>query len=184
MGLIIEGISFLVVDDNDHMRRLVRLILHSMGVDEVYEAHDGADAVSQMRQVAPDIVITDWMMQPMNGLELTEFIRKSPESPNRFMPIIMMTGFAEREQVFKARDTGVTEFLVKPLSAVSLFSRVEAIVEKPRPFVHVGEYFGPDRRRRKDEYSGQERRGQAPTPTPIPPQHVMTQEAINALFNP
>lgn len=147
MGMRIEGIRFLLVEDNDHMRRLVRLIIQSMGVESIIEARDGSDALVTMRQEGPpDILITDWMMSPMDGLELTRYIRKSEHSPNRFLPIIMMTGFAERKRVFAARDAGVTEFLVKPLSAISLFSRIQAIVEKPRQFVQVGEFFGPDRR--------------------------------------
>ncbi|HIJ61550.1 MAG TPA: response regulator [Rhodospirillaceae bacterium] len=186
MGLKIEGLSFLVVDDNEHMRRLVRRVLNGMGVEQVRGAVDGSAAISELKVEVPDILITDWLMGPMDGLQLTHFLRKGANSPNRFLPIIMMTGFAEREKVFQARDAGVTEFLVKPLSASSLFSRIQAIVEKPRPFVHIGEFFGPDRRRRKNEFQGEDKRGATASPKQkkIDMHEVMSQKAINDLFNP
>ncbi|HIJ39228.1 MAG TPA: response regulator [Rhodospirillaceae bacterium] len=186
MGLRIEGVTFLVVDDSDHMRRLVRRVLQNMGVKIIWEARDGAEAITEMRQELPDILITDWLMSPMDGLQLTQYIRKSESSPNRFLPIIMMTGFAERQKVFQARDKGVTEFLVKPLSASSLFSRIQTIVEKPRPFVHIGDFFGPDRRRRKDEFAGEDRRGMTSSKKKERPNlhEIMSQTDINNLFNP
>ena len=186
MGLKIQGLSFLVVDDNEHMRRLVRRVLNGMGVEQIRGAPDGSAAIVEMKAELPDILITDWLMGPMDGLQLTSYIRKGARSPNRFLPIIMMTGFAEREKVFQARDAGVTEFLVKPLSASSLFSRIQTIVEKPRPFVHIGEFFGPDRRRRKNEFTGEEKRGIAGSPKEkkLDMREVMSQNAINDLFNP
>ena len=72
----------------------------------------------------------------------------------------MITAFREREHIFKVRDAGVTEYAVKPVSPKSLFSRIDAVIERPRQFIRVGEFFSPDRRRQKKGYSGDERRGQ------------------------
>ena len=137
-----------------------------------------------------DLILTDWQMQPLSGIELTKRIRTSPDSTNVFVPIIMITAFHEREHVFKARDAGVTEYVVKPISPKSLFSRIDAVIERPRQFVRVGEFFGPDRRRQKKGYSGDERRGQDkpdeknPSPDTAGKPSEMGQDEINTTFNP
>ncbi len=129
-------------------------------------------------------------MQPLTGIELTKRIRTSPDSTNVFVPIIMITAFREREHVFKARDAGVTEYVVKPVSPKSLFSRIDAVIERPRQFVRVGEFFGPDRRRQNKGYSGDERRGQdkpdekSPSADTAGKPREMGQDKINTTFNP
>lgn len=186
MGLKLDRINFMIVDDNAPIRSMVRQVLRAMGVALVREAADGSDALIQMRTEIPDILVTDWVMSPMDGIELTKYIRHSKNSPNQFMPIIMATGFGERSRVFMARDAGVNEFLVKPLSAAALFTRISAVIERPRQFVRVGEFFGPDRRRRKEDYAGDERRGKGPPKAgeSQSPQAPMTQNEINQVFNP
>ena len=185
MGLKLDRVTFMIVDDNAPIRSMVRQVLRAMGVGLVREAADGSDALIQMRSEIPDIMVTDWVMSPMDGIELTRYIRRSKNSPNQFMPIIMMTGFGERSRVFQARDVGVNEFLVKPLSASALFTRISAVIERPRQFVRVGEFFGPDRRRRKEEYAGDERRGKPQAPGAKPSGSTsMTQNEINQVFNP
>jgi CheY-like chemotaxis protein len=124
-------------------------------------------------------------MAPMDGLALTRFLRTSPASPDPFLPIIMITGFADRERVHAARDAGVTEFLVKPISAAALFSRIYSIIANPRPFVRIGGYFGPDRRRRVDTFGIDERR-QRNQPSPADralARQPLSQTEINILFN-
>ena len=157
--LLFDTLSFLIVDDNLHMRRLVRGLLHGFGSRQVYEAEDGASGLEAVQTYSPDIVITDWMMPIFDGLELVQMIRNPDTCRNAFTPIIMLTGYAERERVLRARDFGVTEFLVKPISAKALHDRVYNIAKNPRPFVHQRHYFGPDRRRCSTvQYTGDERR--------------------------
>ncbi len=153
-------LRFLVVDDNAHMRRIVRTLLHSFGVREAYEAEDGAAGLESYTANQPDIIITDWVMPILDGIELTRMIR-NPKSSNPFVPIIILTGHSERSRVLTARDAGATDFLAKPISAKSLYQRVSNIVLNPRPFIKAGDYFGPDRRRTQNaalNYSGPERR--------------------------
>lgn len=87
-------------------------------------------------------------MDPMNGLELIQNIRML-SSARRAMPIIMLTGKGELEHVSTARDTGITEFVVKPFTAQTLYKRIEEIADKPRGFVLSDVYAGPDRRRKQ-----------------------------------
>jgi DNA-binding response OmpR family regulator len=99
----------------------------------------------------------------MSGLELVKLIRTSPDCPNPFVPVIMLTGHSQAEHVREARDAGATEFLAKPISAKGVLARMTLVIESPRSFVRTKEYFGPCRRRRADEdYHGPERRAPAP----------------------
>jgi len=152
-------LRFLVVDDNAHMRRILRTLLHSFGTREVYEAEDGASGLEAFMHFIPDIVILDWVMPIFDGLELTQMIRQPGANANPYVAIIMLTGHSEKKRVMAARDAGVTEFLAKPISAKALYQRILSIVVNPRPFVRTRSYFGPDRRRNTNvNYVGPERR--------------------------
>ncbi len=111
------------------------------------EAHDGASALELFRRRNPDIVILDWEMPVLDGIEFARRVRVPGSKPNPFVPIILLTAHAERARVLQARDAGVTEFLCKPVSPKRLFERILNIVLRPRPFVQTKTFFGPDRRR-------------------------------------
>src|SRR5512139_1863506 len=152
-------LRFLIIDDNPHMRRIVRTLLHGFGAREVREAEDGAAGLEAFAHYVPDIVITDWPMPIFDGLELTQMIRQPGANANPYVPIIMLTGHSEKTRVMSARDAGVTEFLAKPISAKALYQRIINVVANPRPFVKTQIYFGPDRRRTVNpNYVGPERR--------------------------
>jgi len=182
----------MIVDDQEFITRLLRQMVKVLGCIDIHVFSDGEEAWTYFKENPVDIVITDWQMLPMSGLKLTQLIRKSPESPNPFTPIIMVTAYREREHVFKARDSGVTEYVVKPVSPKGLFSRIEAVIERPRRFVRVGEFFGPDRRRHNKEFDGNDRRGQDKNPASKPDaaaaqaekKRDMGQDEINQTFNP
>ena len=152
-------LRFLIIEDNAHMRRILRTLLHGFGSREVHEAEDGAAGPELFVHCMPDIVITDWAMPIFDGLELTQMIRQPGANANPYVPIIMLTGHSEKKRVVSARDAGVTEFLAKPISAKSLYQRILNIVVNPRPFIKSKSYFGPDRRRNTlMNYRGPERR--------------------------
>jgi CheY-like chemotaxis protein len=152
-------LRFLVVDDNMHMRRIVRQLLHGFGSREIFEAEDGAAGLEAFNGHNPDIVITDWAMPILDGLELTQMIRKPDAHANPYVPIIMLSGHSEKSRVMQARDAGVTEFLAKPIAAKALYERILSVVLNPRPFIRTATFFGPDRRRNVNpNYTGPERR--------------------------
>jgi two-component system chemotaxis response regulator CheY len=154
-----ESLKALIVEDNAHMRALLRALLNSIGIKEIAEAAHGQGAIECLRERNSDLVFSDMAMKPMDGLEFTRHVRNHEQSPNPFVPIIMITGYTEKHRVEAARDAGVTEFLVKPITTHNLFSRIAEIVERPRVFVRCANYFGPDRRRRMiDGYAGPWRR--------------------------
>lgn len=154
-----EHLHALVVEDNVHMRALLRSLLHALGIKNISEASDGDAGLREMRNHTPDLILTDLSMIPTDGIEFTRQVRTSQASPNPYVPIIMVTGHTERPRVEAARDAGVTEFLAKPITVNNLIARLAEIVERPRPFVKCETYFGPDRRRRKmKDFTGPWRR--------------------------
>jgi DNA-binding response OmpR family regulator len=152
-------LKILLVDDNHYMRVLLAEILRAIGVQRIYEANDGAEGLQMMRDVDIDIVMTDLSMQPLDGIDFVRLIRNSPDSPNQMAPVIMVTGHSTRSRVSEARDCGVDEVLVKPLTAKGVIERLHQVIEHRRPYVRSEDYFGPDRRRRNDPtYRGPFRR--------------------------
>lgn len=158
-GFRFDKLKILVVDDNQHMRKLVVTILQAFGISHVYEAADGEHAWAMLRDANPDVILLDWQMNGMTGLDFVKMVRNSPESPNPFVAVIMLTGHTHVDHVRLARDAGANEFLAKPVSVKAILSRLNVIIEHPRPFVRTKTYFGPCRRRRStDDYRGPERR--------------------------
>jgi two-component system, chemotaxis family, chemotaxis protein CheY len=143
----LAALQILLVDDNPHMRTIASAVLKSAGIRKVLEAADGGAALQVLRDHAVDLVIVDYNMFPLDGVEFTRLVRNSPDSANPYLPIIMMTGHAGKERVYEARDAGVTEFIVKPITAKAVLDRIQSVIWKPRPFVKTDGYFGPDRRR-------------------------------------
>ena len=155
----IERVNFLIVEDNKHMSVMVKTILIAFGARNIVEASDGADAFKKLKNYAADIIICDWVMQPLDGIDFIRLVRTGKDSPNPYVPIIMLTGHTEMHHVLEARDTGANEFLAKPVSAKKLFSRIRAIIENNRPFFRTKVYFGPDRRRKDSaSHSGLDKR--------------------------
>jgi two-component system chemotaxis response regulator CheY len=156
-------LRFLVIDDNAHMRRILRTLLHGFGARDVYEAEDGAAGLEAFTHYMPDIVLTDWAMPIFDGLELAQMIRQPGANGNPYVPIIMLTGHSEKKRVLAARDAGITEFMAKPISAKALYQRILNVVANPRQFIKTKTYFGPDRRRNPaTNYAGPERRKGGP----------------------
>lgn len=144
----IAKIGVLIADDDRRIAGIVSEVLKKVGFKRLYTATDGSTALEILHKEKIDLLITDWRMEPMDGISLVKYLRTAEHSPNRFMPIIMLTGNAEREHVEEARDIGITEFVTKPFSAKTLFNRLMAVIDNPRSFVLNKNFVGPDRRRR------------------------------------
>ena len=185
-----ERIILLIADPSKYMRSLLVGLARSFGFRTIYEATDGQSAINLMRERHIDIVVTDGPMAPMDGYDFAKHIRNSPETPNPFLPVIMVSAHTELTQVKRARDVGVTEFLAKPISAKTLLVRFCSVIDNQRAFVRSSKFIGPDRRRHTDQaFQGQERRG-VPQPAPdspphpegLPPGGALSQDEIKALL--
>ena len=155
-----SAIDILIVDDNRHMLTLMRSMLRAIGFRRLHESNDASEAFEIVKDQNVDLIITDLKMAPLDGMDFVRLLRTAEDSPDRFVPVIMLTAYTERRVVEEARDAGVTEFLAKPVEPRKLLHRVWSVIENPREFVRTQAYFGPDRRRRNDpNYRGPERRG-------------------------
>ncbi len=142
----IQSLAVLVVDDNQYTRKMIRNLLINCGVKEVFEAADGIAALDAIRSIGPDVVVLDWEMPLLSGAELVRIVRSPGVFPTPDIPIIMLTAHGERWRVVEAVRLGVHEYLIKPVSAKSLYDRLAAIVAQPRPVVQRGDYYGPEPR--------------------------------------
>lgn len=134
-------------------------ILRAVGLNQVFEASDGAEALQFLRGQMVDIVMTDLAMSPLDGIDFVRLLRNAPDSPNPMLPVLMITGHLTVRRIGEARDAGVNEFLAKPITARGVLERLQLLIDQPRPFIRTMDYFGPDRRRRQDpKYVGPWRR--------------------------
>lgn len=158
-----DRMSVMVIDDNRHMLNLISEILRGLSIRAITKLTDPADAFKEMSVVAVDLLIVDFAMPMLNGIEFAQLVRSGGDSPDVFVPIIMVTGYSDALTVQNARDAGVTEFLAKPISARALYRRILEVINNPRPFIRCTGFFGPDRRRREIPFEGPDRRVEPPT---------------------
>lgn len=157
--LDLSALSILVVDDQPFFRVLLTEILRNLGVRNVTVAVDGEDGLDAFDSVRPDIVITDWMMPKVDGIELARRIRAIDDDTLKITPIILVTANNRKSQIEFARNSGVDEFILKPVSVKSVCDRLREVIERPRNFIDDPGYTGPCRRRRADpEFKGPYRR--------------------------
>jgi CheY-like chemotaxis protein len=148
----LAGAHVLVVDDHPISLGLMKDVLYAGGAASVHSARDGAEALSLLQSVRPDLLVIDWQMPGMNGLALARTIRTAvvqpdPRIANPRVPIVLVSAHASAAAVEEARRAGIDEVVAKPFSVSSLLKRTAAAAARPRPFIVSPEYIGPDRRR-------------------------------------
>lgn len=123
-----KNMRFLVVDDFNTMRRIVRNLLKELGFNNVEEAEDGVDALAKLRAGAFDFVISDWNMPNMDGLQLLQTIRADAAMGK--LPVLMVTAEAKKENIIAAAQAGASGYVVKPFTAATLEEKLGKIFEK------------------------------------------------------
>jgi len=154
----LSDLSVLVVDDQVGMRRVIVNVFRDLGIRKIFEAGTGKDALQICAHDKPDIMFTDSAMSPMSGEQLTRKIREGCDGIDPYLPIVMVSAYADLERIMGARDSGVTEFLAKPISAKKVYTRLMAVISNPRIFVRSNDFVGPDRRRHRRYFGGADRR--------------------------
>lgn len=142
----LSEISVLVVDDNDLIRRTLVSLLLSFGIHSIDQAASAEAGIECLKAAPPDLLMTDWEMGDMSGLDLVHWLRTSPETPNPFLPVMLVTSRSDTDSIRLARDAGIHEYITKPISPAHLHHRLWQLIGRPRPFVRTQTYFGPDRR--------------------------------------
>lgn len=148
----------LVADPSPHMAGLVTVMLRSLGRKDIREAYDAGKAMTELTRRSFDVVIINDVLGGMDGVAFTKRLRANGESPNRLVPIIMISAAPDAERIAAARDAGVTEFLRKPFAANHLQMRLDSIAANPRSFIEAPQFKGPDRRRKTVNVGDKDRR--------------------------
>ena len=146
LGKPLKDLDILIVDDNANMRLLVRTILRSFGLQDARQARDGTTALAELERRIPSLIISDWEMAPMNGLDFIRAVRRVGREPLCFVPIIVLTAHASRQIIETAFAAGATQLLVKPVTPANLLQRVNWVLEDDRPFVKVDDIYRQEMR--------------------------------------
>jgi len=120
------NMPILIVDDYKTMLRIIRNLLKQLGFDNVDEATDGSAALQKLRQKDFALVISDWNMEPMTGIELLREVRA--DAKLKSMPFIMVTAESKTENVISAKAAGVSNYIVKPFNAATLKMKLSAVL--------------------------------------------------------
>jgi two-component system chemotaxis response regulator CheY len=123
-----KNMRVMIVDDYNTMLRILRNLLRQLDINNVEEATDGEKALDLMRRTAFDLVISDWNMAPMTGLELLRTVRADEKL--RRIPFIMVTAESKTENVITAKQAGVSNYIVKPFNAETLRMKIESVFAK------------------------------------------------------
>jgi CheY-like chemotaxis protein len=154
----LSELSILVLEKHLLIRKLLTDVFNEFGVPTTQSTSDPEIAWEMLTNFPPDIILTDWA-DGLDGMAFLTRVRQDPESPNPFVPVVVCTANTDLQHICTARDTGMTEYLAKPVSARTIYSRICALVENHRPFIRISGFFCPDRRRHmEDRFAGSNRR--------------------------
>ena len=155
----ISDLRAMIVDDSHFMIKILTALFEVLGARDIKGLTSAVDIFDQMTEWRPDLIVCDQMMCPIPGLELIRNVRQDPASPNKYVPIILLTGHTRPEIVREARwHAGADAVLVKPVSAGRLLDCIASIYKSERVFVKTKDYFGPDRRNTDRPFEGEDRR--------------------------
>ncbi|MDP6390117.1 MAG: response regulator [Alphaproteobacteria bacterium] len=155
-----EQIRVLLVEDNLSMRTLILTVLRMLGIPNVKGAASTEQAMVELEMQEPDIALVDCDNDPKEGPRFIHEMRRVDNGRHAELPVILLSAYADRQMVERARSAGANDLLVKPFSPRVLLQHIAYVMENPRATVQAESYIGPDRRQQMDEnFKGDERRG-------------------------
>jgi PleD family two-component response regulator len=125
-----SDIRILLVDDLTSMRKVVRKLLSSLGYSNIREARDASEAVRMLSLGEFDLIISDWNMPTMSGYQLLEFVRS--RARHEHVPFVMLTMQSDKESVLAAKESGVSDYLVKPFTVGELENKLQRLLHNPQ----------------------------------------------------
>lgn len=139
-------LKVLIIDHSRFTRAIIRNALNTYGISETTEAMDTATGLDILRSDPIDLVVIDLEMPLLDGSDFTKMIRTGGDVPDAEVPIMVVSGFSDRNRITKAMNAGINDYLTKPFSPEALYRRVHDVIMRPRGFVRTREYTGPCRR--------------------------------------
>jgi DNA-binding response OmpR family regulator len=144
--LNLKGVQALLLDSDQFSRGLITSMLRGFGMDAPVLGQSGADAMAYLSTNPVDLCIVEAMLPDMSGAELIRWLRRPEMEKARFVPVVVLTSYAQLRLVSAARDGGANIIVRKPVSPQGLFDRITWIARVQRPFIDAENYSGPDRR--------------------------------------
>lgn len=129
--MIDTSIKVLVVDDMSTMRRILKNVLKQIGFSNLVEAENGQDALNKLKVGDIGLIVSDWNMPVMQGIELLRTVRADAEM--KHLPFLMVTAEGQKENIIEAVQAGVSNYVVKPFTAEALQGKLEKIFAQPQP---------------------------------------------------
>ncbi len=154
----LTGAVTMIVDDSAFALDLTTQALLGFGIRARHACQSATEAMEILKEQTIDLLVVDCEMPGMNGFELVRWLRRSGLEPNAFAPVIMTAAHIRRPRLTEVRDCGASFIITKPFSATTLLERIVWVARDARPFLEVGNYFGPDRRFRSTPPPREERR--------------------------
>jgi two-component system chemotaxis response regulator CheY len=126
----LSTVSFLVIDDNMHMRSILRSVLGGFGARHIFEASDGADGLEVVLDRSPDFILCDWMMKPLSGSEFIRTLRAERDKLLSTLPVVVISAHSHKSTVLEAVNLGIHGFIAKPVSPAVLYRHITEILHK------------------------------------------------------
>ncbi len=139
-------LNILVLEKHSLIRKLLYGVFQEFGVATIQNTQYPDVAWEMLQSIPADIILSDWT-HDLDGLQFLTRVRRAPDTPDPYVPVIICTANTEMKEVCEARDRGMTEFLAKPVSASLIYSRIARVIENNRAFIRISDFMGPDRRR-------------------------------------
>ena len=124
--MVDKNMSILIVDDYKTMLRIIKNLLNQLGFQNIEEATNGSMALVKLKEKQYDLIISDWNMEPMTGLELLKNVRSTENL--KHIPFIMITAESKTENVVAAKEAGVNNYIVKPFNADTLKTKMISVL--------------------------------------------------------
>lgn len=144
--LNLEKLSALLVDDNAQALDILAQVVTGFGVRNITRCDSGDAAQGELRRATFDLIVADVHMPGLDGYELVEWLRREGPQPNRFAPVLLVTGHTRQSEVLRARDCGANFIVAKPLTPKVVLERIVWVAREDRMFIEAEGYVGPDRR--------------------------------------
>lgn len=138
-----QELKVLVVDDSRTARQALKQFLREMSIGSVEMAEDGVDAIKKLRDFPADLVLCDLHMVPLDGIEFTRLLRSAEDSPNPYLPVLILTADATAAQLRNALGAGANDFMSKPIKLDALRRKIQGLFARPMVFVRDGRYLKP-----------------------------------------
>lgn len=149
--------TVLLIEPHQLVRRIMRDILRVIGVGNTHAVETIEDGYCWLKNNHADVVMVDWS-SATDAMSLLRLLR-AEDSPNPYVPVVVVSAYGDRDHVREARDGGASEYMLKPFAPQTVVARLHSVIDHPRLFVKATSFFGPDRRRHRSlDLPGPERR--------------------------